>query len=99
MAEYRVRARKQSPKKSNSKTPFGRFVFGSNDLSTKPVGEVYVFWLDKNFYRINDKKIKEYQNDYKDHMFLKNPVIYRSNYKKHKSSIERIRKYLQCMLQ
>ena len=89
MTEYRMRPRKQSPKKSNSKPPFGRFVFGSNDLPTKPVGEDYVFWLKKIFYRTNDKKIKEYQNDYRNRMFLKNPVICRSNDKKHKSPIER----------
>ena len=43
MTGNRGRPRKQLPKKSNSKPPFGRFVSGSNDPSTKPVSEDYVF--------------------------------------------------------
>ena len=80
MTGYRKRPRKQLPKKSNFKPPFGRFVSGSNDPSTKPVSEDYVFWLKNKFNGMTEREIKQSQQDYKDDRFLKNPVIYRSKY-------------------
>lgn len=61
---------------TNSKPPYGRFVSGSNDPSTKLITEDYVLWLHRKFSGMTEQEIKEDLQRYKDDKFLQSRGFY-----------------------